>query len=45
MELLRSESDEFVEQQMLEIEGRTMRGAPVWRKQGPPTIFGSQQGR
>jgi ectoine hydroxylase-related dioxygenase (phytanoyl-CoA dioxygenase family) len=29
--------------QMLEIEGRTMRGAPDWRKQGPPTIFGSQQ--
>ena len=25
------------------VEGRSMRGAPDWRKQGPPTIFGSQQ--
>lgn len=30
--------------QTLEIEGRSMRGAPDWsRKGGPPTIFGSQQ--
>ena len=25
------------------VQGRAMRGAPDWRKQGPPTIFGSQQ--
>ncbi len=25
------------------VHGRPMRGAPDWRKQGPPTIFGSQQ--
>lgn len=31
--------------QQLEIEGRTMHGAPDWSKRGgPPTIFGSQQG-
>jgi len=29
--------------QVLEIDGRTMHGAPDWSKQGPPTIFGSQQ--
>ena len=29
--------------QRLEIEGRTMRGAPDWSRKGPPTIFGSQQ--
>lgn len=30
--------------QMLEIDGRTMHGAPDWSRSGPPTIFGSQQG-
>jgi ectoine hydroxylase len=29
--------------QMLEIDGRSMHGAPDWSKKGPPTIFGSQQ--
>lgn len=29
--------------QELEVAGRSLRGAPDWRKQGPPTIFGSQQ--
>ncbi|MGI9615032.1 MAG: phytanoyl-CoA dioxygenase family protein, partial [Acidimicrobiales bacterium] len=29
--------------QHLEIDGRTMRGAPDWSRKGPPTIFGSQQ--
>ena len=29
--------------QHLEIDGRPMRGAPDWRGQGAPTIFGSQQ--
>ncbi len=29
--------------QLLEVEGRQLRGAPDWSKQGPPTIFGSQQ--
>lgn len=29
--------------QLLEIDGRQLRGAPDWSKQGPPTIFGSQQ--
>lgn len=29
--------------QVLEIDGRTMHGAPDWSRQGPPTIFGSQQ--
>ena len=29
--------------QLLEVEGRPLRGAPDWSKQGPPTIFGSQQ--
>ncbi len=28
--------------QELEIDGRSMRGAPDWSKKGPPTIFGSQ---
>ncbi|MCP3992404.1 MAG: phytanoyl-CoA dioxygenase family protein [Actinomycetia bacterium] len=30
--------------QRVEIEGRAMHGAPNWSRQGPPTIFGSQQG-
>ncbi len=30
-------------QQMLEIDGRTMHGAPNWASSGAPTIFGSQQ--
>jgi ectoine hydroxylase len=29
--------------QMLDIDGRTMRGAPNWARSGAPTIFGSQQ--
>lgn len=29
--------------QLLEIDGRTMHGAPDWSAKGPPTIFGSQQ--
>ena len=29
--------------QMLEVDGRTMHGAPDWSRKGPPTIFGSQQ--
>lgn len=29
--------------QLLEIDGRSMRGAPDWSRQGAPTIFGSQQ--
>ncbi len=29
--------------QEVTVDGRPMRGAPDWRKQGPPTIFGSQQ--
>ena len=29
--------------QDLTVHGRAMRGAPDWRKQGPPTIFDSQQ--
>ena len=29
--------------QTVTVHGRTMHGAPDWRKQGPPTIFGSQQ--
>ncbi len=29
--------------QHLEIDGRTMRGAPDWSRKGAPTIFGSQQ--
>jgi len=29
--------------QMLDIAGRTMRGAPNWARSGAPTIFGSQQ--
>ena len=29
--------------QVIEIGGRSLRGAPDWRRQGPPTIFGSQQ--
>jgi ectoine hydroxylase-related dioxygenase (phytanoyl-CoA dioxygenase family) len=29
--------------QMLEVDGRSMRGAPDWSRKGPPTIFGSQQ--
>jgi ectoine hydroxylase-related dioxygenase (phytanoyl-CoA dioxygenase family) len=29
--------------QRLAVEGRAMRGAPDWSRQGPPTIFGSQQ--
>ncbi|MEM7275609.1 MAG: phytanoyl-CoA dioxygenase family protein [Actinomycetota bacterium] len=30
--------------QQLEIDGRTMFGAPDWSRKGAPTIFGSQQG-
>lgn len=30
-------------EQMLEIGGRKMHGAPDWSRKGPPTIFGSQQ--
>lgn len=30
--------------QVLEVEGRRMRGAPDWSSTGAPTIFGSQQG-
>jgi ectoine hydroxylase-related dioxygenase (phytanoyl-CoA dioxygenase family) len=29
--------------QVLEVDGRVMRGAPDWSRSGPPTIFGSQQ--
>lgn len=29
--------------QLLEVDGRQLHGAPDWSKQGPPTIFGSQQ--
>jgi hypothetical protein len=29
--------------QLLEIDGRTMHGAPDWKHLAPPTIFGSQQ--
>jgi len=29
--------------QLLEVDGRTMHGAPDWSRKGPPTIFGSQQ--
>lgn len=29
--------------QLVEIDGRVMRGAPDWSRKGPPTIFGSQQ--
>ena len=32
-----------VPHQQVVVHGRPMRGAPDWRKQGPPTIFGSQQ--
>lgn len=29
--------------QLLEVDGRQLRGAPDWSAKGPPTIFGSQQ--